>query len=32
MIKDEEGEPLTENLVHQLDAFPVTEENSNHMQ
>ncbi|GAB3168342.1 efflux RND transporter permease subunit [Telluribacter humicola] len=29
MIKDEEDESLTEGLVHQLDAFPVTEESSN---
>ncbi len=32
MIKDEEGEPLTENLVHQLDTFPVTEEETNHVE
>ncbi|MBC7892346.1 MAG: efflux RND transporter permease subunit, partial [Sphingobacteriaceae bacterium] len=31
MIKDEEDEPLTENLVHQLDAFPVPEESTNHV-
>lgn len=33
MIKDEDDEPLTENLVHQLDTFSVTqEENPNHVQ
>jgi len=31
MIKDEEADSLTENLVHQLDAFPVTEESTNHV-
>ena len=30
MIRDEEEDPLSENLVHQLDAFPVTEESTNH--
>jgi len=30
LIKGEEDESLTENLVHQLDAFPVTEESDNH--
>ncbi|QHT71048.1 efflux RND transporter permease subunit [Rhodocytophaga rosea] len=30
LIKNEEEAPLSENLVHQLDAFPVTEENTNH--
>ncbi len=31
LIKNEEEAPLSENLVHQLDAFPVTEESSNHV-
>ncbi|MEZ0484627.1 efflux RND transporter permease subunit [Fibrella aquatica] len=31
MIRDEESEPLTENLVHQLDGFPETEETPNHV-
>ncbi|RIV25222.1 efflux RND transporter permease subunit [Fibrisoma montanum] len=31
MIRDEESEPLSENLVHQLDAFPIPEENTNHV-
>jgi HAE1 family hydrophobic/amphiphilic exporter-1 len=31
LIKDEENDPLTETLVHQLDAFPVTEESTNHV-
>ncbi|MBO0948443.1 efflux RND transporter permease subunit [Fibrella forsythiae] len=31
MIRDEENEPLTENLVHQLDDFPETEETPNHV-
>jgi len=31
LIKGEEDDPLTEDLVHQLDAFPVTEESSNHV-
>ncbi|MBD0255233.1 MAG: efflux RND transporter permease subunit, partial [Cytophagales bacterium] len=30
LIKDEEDDPLTENLVHQLDAFPLTAESTNH--
>ncbi len=30
LIRDEEDDPLTENLVHQLDAFPLTEESDNH--
>jgi hydrophobic/amphiphilic exporter-1 (mainly G- bacteria), HAE1 family len=29
LIKGEEDESLTENLVHQLDTFPVTEESTN---
>ncbi|GAA4408518.1 efflux RND transporter permease subunit [Nibrella viscosa] len=32
MIKGEEDEPLSENFVHQVDAFPVTEESTNHVQ
>ena len=32
LIKDEEGEPLTENLVHQLDTFSVTEGSPNHVE
>jgi HAE1 family hydrophobic/amphiphilic exporter-1 len=31
MIKDEESDPLTEDLVHSLDAFPITEENKSHV-
>jgi len=31
MIRDEENEPLSENLVHQLDAFPIPEESTNHV-
>nr|ARK13640.1 multidrug transporter AcrB [Fibrella sp. ES10-3-2-2] len=31
MIRDEESESLTENLVHQLDAFPEIEETPNHV-
>ena len=31
MIKDEEDDPLTESLVHQLDDFPVTAESTNHV-
>jgi HAE1 family hydrophobic/amphiphilic exporter-1 len=31
LIKNEDEAPLTENLVHQLDTFPVTEESSNHV-
>ncbi|UHG93864.1 efflux RND transporter permease subunit [Spirosoma oryzicola] len=30
LIKGEEDESLTENLVHQLDSFPVTEESTDH--
>ena len=30
MIKDEEDDSLSENLVHQVDAFSVTEETTNH--
>jgi hydrophobic/amphiphilic exporter-1 (mainly G- bacteria), HAE1 family len=32
LIKDEENDPLTEGLVHQLDAFPITEESTHHVQ
>jgi HAE1 family hydrophobic/amphiphilic exporter-1 len=31
MIKGEETDSLTEDLVHQIDTFPVTEENENHV-
>jgi HAE1 family hydrophobic/amphiphilic exporter-1 len=31
LIKGEEEDPFTETLVHQLDAFPVTEAASNHV-
>lgn len=31
MIRDEEDESLSENLVHQLDTFPVTEDSTNHV-
>jgi HAE1 family hydrophobic/amphiphilic exporter-1 len=31
MIRDEEDGPLSENLVHAIDTFPITEENSNHV-
>jgi HAE1 family hydrophobic/amphiphilic exporter-1 len=30
LIKDEEDDSLSDNLVHQLDAFKVTEETTNH--
>lgn len=30
LIKDEEDESLTENLVHQMDSFPQTEESEDH--
>lgn len=30
LIKGEEGEPLTENLVHNIDAFSITELSTNH--
>ncbi len=30
MIRDEEEDSLTEDFVHQLDNFPVTEENEDH--
>jgi hydrophobic/amphiphilic exporter-1 (mainly G- bacteria), HAE1 family len=30
LIQDEDGDPLSENLVHQLDTFPVIEESTNH--
>jgi len=32
LIKGEEDDSLTENLVHQIDAFPITEERTNHVQ
>ncbi|CCH54785.1 transporter, hydrophobe/amphiphile efflux-1 (HAE1) family [Fibrisoma limi BUZ 3] len=31
MIKGEEDDSLTDNLVHQLDTFPVSEESTNHV-
>ncbi|KAB7727347.1 efflux RND transporter permease subunit [Rudanella paleaurantiibacter] len=31
LIRDEEDEPLSENLVHQIDTFPVIEERENHV-
>jgi HAE1 family hydrophobic/amphiphilic exporter-1 len=31
LIKNEENDPLSENFVHQLDAFPVTEDANNHV-
>ncbi len=31
LIRDEEDEPLSENLVHQIDTFPAIEERENHV-
>lgn len=30
LIRDEDDDSLTENLVHQIDKFPITEEKDNH--
>jgi HAE1 family hydrophobic/amphiphilic exporter-1 len=31
LIQGEEDDPLSEDLVHQLDAFPLTAESTNHV-